>query len=74
MTGCFSSWLAVFRQGWRLFVMAGRSSSWPDVLRRGRTFFVMAGLGPAIHDFCWREGKSWIPGPRPVMTMGIERS
>ena len=26
-------------------------------------FFVMAGLGPAIHDFGWRNTKSWIPAP-----------
>jgi hypothetical protein len=32
------------------------------------TVFVMAGLGPAIHDFGWRNTKSWMPAPRAGMT------
>jgi hypothetical protein len=40
---------------WTLFVMAG-----PFFVMAG-PLFVMAGLGPAIHDFGWRNTKSWIP-------------
>jgi hypothetical protein len=34
----------------------------------GHFRFVMPALGAGIHDYPWRNPKSWMAGPSPAMT------